>query len=142
MIDYYEICSPLSADADNQTTPFFELLSRELGEELRRVELADDLHDAFALLYVASGGSERYFPALYARLKDRCCYILASGEAYSLAASMEILSYLKKHGGTGQILHGDAALVAAEIRALRNAHRAMQTLRGKNSAASAGPLIG
>ena len=131
MIDYYEICSPLSADADNQTTPFLELLSRELGEELRRVELADDLHDAFALLYVASGGSERYFPALYARLKDRCCYILASGEANSLAASMEILSYLKKHGGTGQILHGDAALVAAEIRALRNAHRAMQTLRGK-----------
>ena len=43
MIDYYEICSPLSADADHRMAPFLKLLSRELGEELRRVELADYL---------------------------------------------------------------------------------------------------
>lgn len=101
MIDYYEICSPLSADADHRMAPFLKLLSRELGEELRRVELADYLRDAFALLYVASGGSEGRFLELFERLKDRKCYILASGEANSLAASMEILSYLKKHGGAG-----------------------------------------
>ena len=34
---------------------------------------------------------------------------------------MEILSYLKKRGGAGQILHGDVVSVAARIRALRSA---------------------
>ena len=44
---------------------------------------------------------------------------------------MEILSYLKKRGGAGQILHGDVVSVAARIRALRSAHRAVHALHGK-----------
>ena len=89
------------------------------------------LSDEFALLYVASGGSEGYFLEIFDRLKNRNCYILTSGESNSLAASMEILSYLRKHGGSGEILHGDIEQIIRQIRILRNAHRGLNTLRGK-----------
>ena len=45
---------------------------------------------------------------------------------------MEILSFLRKHGGSGEILHGDIEQVAGRIRVLRNAHRAKAALWGKN----------
>jgi L-fucose isomerase-like protein len=80
---------------------------------------------------VASGGSEGYFIEVFEQLKSRPCYILTSGESNSLAASMEILSYIRKHGGKGEILHGDTAAIAARVLALRAAYRAKARLQGK-----------
>ncbi len=131
MIDFYQIRSPLSQVTDERMNRYVRQLSESLSEELRRVELEEYLQDDFALLYVASGGSEGYFLEIFERLKEKKCYILTSGESNSLAASMEILSFLRKHGGSGQILHGDVQSVASEIRALRNAHRAIAALRGR-----------
>ena len=128
MINFYQIRSPLSQVTEGQ---YIRKLQNALGEEMRHVDLAQYLQDDFALLYVASGGSEGYFLEIYERLKDRYCYILTSGESNSLAASMEILSYLRKHGGTGEILHGDIEQVARQIRILRNAHTAVSALHGK-----------
>ena len=131
MVDYYQIRSPLTQTTDERLGRYIGEISDALGEELRRVELADYLRDEFALLYVASGGSEGYFLEVFSELRARKCYILTSGESNSLAASMEILSFLRKHGGSGQILHGDVQEIASEIKALRNAHRALHALRGK-----------
>ena len=131
MIDYYLIRSPLSQRSEEAMMNYVRLLSLALNEEVRRVDLSAYLQDGFALLYVASGGSEGYFLEVFEHLKDRTCYILTSGESNSLAASMEILSYIRKHGGSGRILHGDVSSVAAKILALRNAHRAFDRLQGK-----------
>ncbi len=131
MIGYYQIRSPLSQVTDMHMRRYIGELRDSLGEELRRVDLAEYLREEFALLYVASGGSEGYFLEVFEQLKARRCYILTSGESNSLAASMEILSYLRKHGGSGEILHGDIEQVARQIRVLRNAYRALSTLRGK-----------
>ncbi|MBR6706538.1 MAG: hypothetical protein IKI84_07655 [Clostridia bacterium] len=131
MIDFYQIRSPLSQVTEQRMQQYIGGLQDSLGEELRRVDLAQYFRDEFALLYVASGGSEGYFLEVFDRLKARHCYILTSGESNSLAASMEILSYLRKHGGSGEILHGDIEQVAHKIRDLRSAHRALNALRGK-----------
>ena len=128
MIDFYQIQSPLSQVEEGR---YISELQNILGDELRQVDLAQYLQDEFALLYVASGGSEGYFLEVFDQLKARHCYILTSGESNSLAASMEILSYLRKHHGSGEILHGEIAQVAQQIRALRNAHRSLNALRGK-----------
>ena len=132
MIDFYQIRSPLSQITEERMYRFINALSDTLGEKLEKVSLEQYLADDFALLYVASGGSEGYFLEVFEQLKARHCYILTSGESNSLAASMEILSFLKKHGGSGEILHGDIDQIAARIRSLRNAHRAKAALRGKN----------
>ncbi|MBQ9407980.1 MAG: hypothetical protein IJU28_01120 [Clostridia bacterium] len=131
MIEFYQIRSPLSQVTQEHMDAFTALLSQALNEELKKVELEAYLKAEFALLYVASGGSEGYFLQIFEKLKNRHCYILTSGESNSLAASMEILSFLNKHGGSGEILHGDIAEVAAQIRVLRNAHRALGLLCGK-----------
>lgn len=110
---------------------YIRLLSAELGESLEKVSLADYLEEDFALLYVASGGSEGFFIEVFDALKDRPCYILTSGDSNSLAASMEILSFLRQHGGSGEILHGSVTAIAARIRALSGAHRAKAFLKGK-----------
>lgn len=128
MIDFYQIQSPLSQVEEGR---YISELQNILGDELRQVDFAQYLQDEFALLYVASGGSEGYFLEVFDQLKARHCYILTSGESNSLAASMEILSYLRKHHGSGEILHGEIAQVAQQIRALRNAHRSLNALRGK-----------
>lgn len=131
MIPFYQIRSPLSQVTEERMERYIRALSDALGEPLERVPLEEYLREDFALLYVASGGSEGFFLEVFEQLKARRCYILTSGESNSLAASMEILSYLRKHGGNGEILHGDLGQVADQIRALRNAHRALAALRGK-----------
>ena len=131
MIDFYQIHSPLSQLTEERRQLYIQSVETALGEKLQQADLDQYLNDEFALLYVASGGSEGYFLEVFEQLKDRHCYILTSGESNSLAASMEILSYLRRHGGSGQILHGSTDQVAHQIRILRNAHRGLNALRGK-----------
>ena len=131
MAVFYQIKSPLSQITEERMHRYIDSLSDALGEKLEKVSLEQYLANDFALLYVASGGSEGYFLEVFDQLKARHCYILTSGDSNSLAASMEILSFLKKHGGSGEILHGDIEQVAGRIRALKNAHRAKASLKGK-----------
>ena len=91
LIDFYQIRSPLSQTTEEHMGNYIRLLEEKLGESFRRVDLEQYLQDEFALLYVASGGSEGFFLEIFERLKVRHCYILTSGESNSLAASMEIL---------------------------------------------------
>ena len=130
MIGYYTIRSSLSRNREEQTPEFISLLGRELGEELRPLSLEDYLRADSALLFVATGGSEQAFLEIFDRLEGRTCRLLTSGEFNSLAASMEILSNIRKRGGNGRIPHGDVPSVASEIRTLENARRAADSLRG------------
>lgn len=58
------------------------------------------------LVAVMTGGTEAQFVQLLQQgclTLGRPIYLLASGQSNSLAASMEILSYINQHGGHGQI---------------------------------------
>ena len=94
MAVFYQIKSPLSQITEERMHRYIDSLSDALGEKLEKVSLDQYLADDFALLYVASGGSEGYFLEVFDQLKSRHCYILTSGDSNSLAASMEILSFL------------------------------------------------
>ena len=81
MIDFYQIRSPLSQGTEQRMQRYIGELQHALGEALRPVDLAQYLQDGFALLYVASGGSEGFFLAAFDQLKNHHCYILTSGES-------------------------------------------------------------
>ena len=57
------------------------------------------------LILVQSGGSENLFIKNFAQFKEPY-YLLTYGVNNSLAASLEILAFLKNHNLKGEVLHG------------------------------------
>ena len=68
------------------------------------------------LIYVRTGGTEGIFRAAFPALPDSPVRLLTSGDSNSLAASMEILSYIRQRGHRGEILHGPAEMIAAKMK--------------------------
>ena len=84
------------------------------------------------LIYVRTGGTEGLFQRLMPELEHRSnrpFRLLTSGTSNSLAASMEILSFLRQHGMQGEILHGSADYISARIQLLAQAEEARRQLR-------------
>ena len=69
------------------------------------------------LILVQSGGSENLFIKNFAQFKEPY-YLLTYGVNNSLAASLEILAFLKKHNLKGEVLHGDTDYIRSRIKAL------------------------
>lgn len=131
-IKLYQVQSPLSQVTREHTDAYISSVGEALGEPLERVTLDEFAKADFGLVYVASGGSEGIFLENFDKISERPCYILTSGESNSLAASMEILSYLHRSGKRGEILHGDAGHIAKRVHALQKAASARKALRGMN----------
>lgn len=85
------------------------------------------------LIYVRTGGTESLFVEMLNTLKHRPhkFYLLTSGQSNSLAASMEILSYLNNNGLSGEILHGDSNYINSRITQLEQVGNARCKLQGK-----------
>ena len=85
------------------------------------------------LIYVRTGGTEGIFKRLLPELQkkyDKSFYLLTSGKSNSLAASMEILSYLNQQGIKGEILHGTTEYIRKRIAVLVKVSEAKEKLRG------------
>ena len=88
---------------------------------------------ALDLIYVRTGGTEGIFKRLLPQLQtqtQRPLRLLTSGKSNSLAASMEILSYLRQQGLRGEIIHGDADYIRRRVQLLEQAGEALLRLRG------------
>lgn len=93
---------------------FIEDIQRELGERFAVKDGFTDYYDCREkLIYIRTGGSEEFFKALNLKGDIR---LLTSGKENSLAAAMEILSYVNSRGGRGEILHGSPAEIASRLR--------------------------
>ncbi|NLI54629.1 MAG: hypothetical protein GX417_09985 [Clostridiales bacterium] len=125
----YEIRSGLSQMPRAHSAAFLGAVEAALGDSLVQSSLDQFLKEPFGLIYVSSGGSEGLFLQQFSSY-DSPCYLLTSGDSNSLAASMEILAYLRRHGRKGEILHGDAESIAIRIRTLSRAARAKERLSG------------
>ena len=72
------------------------------------------------LIYVRTGGTEGLFKEIFCKDGGRPVIgepvrLLTSGKSNSLAASMEILSFLNLYGIRGEILHGSPQYIASRI---------------------------
>lgn len=82
------------------------------------------------LVYVRTGGTEGLFLEMLKNLKEvpHKFYLLTSGTSNSLAASMEILSYLNNSNMSGEILHGDTCYINNRIKVLEQVSQARHEL--------------
>lgn len=129
----YTLTSELNNEqAVNATTQDF-LGSLGIEYELKGNDYADYGSHALDLLYVRTGGTEGIFKRLLPDLKaksKRPFYLLTFGKNNSLAASMEILSYLQQNGLKGEIIHGKPAYISHRIDLLAKAGEAKRRLNG------------
>lgn len=85
------------------------------------------------LIYVRTGGAEGIFKSLLPEMLSRGIsryYLLTSGKSNSLAASLEILSYLGQQGLKGEVLHGSPEYLRSRINALERVAIARKKLQG------------
>ena len=103
------------------------------GFDFKGGDFSDYGSHALDLIYVRTGGTEgifkRLLPELQARSK-RPFYLLTSGKSNSLAASMEILSYLRQHNLKGEIIHGHPDYISKRISLLARVGEVYKRLDG------------
>ena len=117
-IAIYTLTSRLHDEAavDKETRRFLDSL--QIDYTLKGADFADYGTSPLSLIYVRTGGTEGIFRDLLPQLREQGStpfLLLTSGKSNSLAASMEILSYLRQQGLKGEIIHGDAAYIAQRI---------------------------
>ena len=113
------------------TREFLESLN--IAYDLKGADFADYGRQGLNLIYVRTGGTEGIFKRLLPELQaksHRPFYLLTSGKSNSLAASMEILSYLRQNGIQGEIIHGSAEYIGRRIALLAKVEDARRQLDG------------
>ena len=130
MISIFTLTSPLhdKATVDAVTREFLDSLGLEYSFK------GDDFSDYgsdLSLIYVRTGGTEGLFKELLPTLQGlsrQTILLLTSGKSNSLAASMEILSYLHREGQRGEILHGSPAYIRSRLEAVSKIETARRSL--------------
>ena len=129
----YTLTSELhDPEATNAVTREFLSTIRQ-DYELKGSNYSDYGSACLNLIYVRTGGTEGIFRRLLPELQgksNRPFYLLTSGKSNSLAASMEILSYLQQHHIEGEIIHGSTAYINQQIALLQQVEKAHKTLFG------------
>ena len=130
MISIFTLTSPLhdKAAVDAVTKEFLDGLGFEYSFQGDNYE---DYGTDLSLIYVRTGGTEGLFKELLPTLQGlsrQTILLLTSGKSNSLAASMEILSYLRQEGLRGEILHGSPAYIRSRIEALSKVEAARRFL--------------
>ena len=114
-ISLFSISSPLHSDLPAlEEDLFIKDIERSLGA--RFSIFGNDFSSygtaASSVIYVRTGGTEGIFRSLGLKGSFR---LLTSGKSNSLAAAMEILSYINACGGNGEILHGTPGYIAGRL---------------------------
>ena len=102
-----------------------------IAYDMKGNDYADYGSSPLSLIYVRTGGTEGIFRRLLPMLQQKSShpfYLLTSDKSNSLAASMEILSYLRQHNIKGEIIHGSTSYVAQRIHMLERVEGARRTL--------------
>lgn len=132
-IAIFTLTSELHDEKAVSTVTHEFLASLGIEYELKGNDYSDYGVACLDLIYVRTGGTEGIFLKLLPELRaksNRPFYLLTSGKSNSLAASMEILSYLRQNNIKGEIIHGSSGYIAHRIYLLQKVEEAHRLLNG------------
>ena len=113
-----------------------EALITELEKHFEKVnilsaeEAAALPDDTFRALFIATGGVECQVKEAFSTLPDPAL-LVADGTHNSLAASLEIASFLRARGMASEVVHGTVAQIAERLVQLSRLHDVRAKLAGK-----------
>ncbi len=112
---HYIVSSNTSGQSiDEANYEIIKKLSALIEEEIELVDVDSLSHYDFVFTFIGGGGTEARFLEVLNKLPQPI-FLLATPNNNSLAASMEILSYLKQNEIEGEIIHGSLEKVAKRI---------------------------
>lgn len=127
---YYVVSSTAAAQiANGGNFPWLKKLSEMTGYEFEVTDVEHINDYDMAVEFIGGGGTEGIFRRDMDKLPQPY-FLLTTGANNSLAASMEILSYLRKNDLPGEIIHGSDEFVVNRIRELAQVFRAKKRLDG------------
>ncbi len=104
----------------------------EINDELKKYEKIDfsinSENEILNLIFIETGGSEGLFLKRINEFKEPY-YLLTSGNNNSLAASLEIMTYLNIHNLKGEIIHGGIEYIAKRIYELYKVNKLKEDLK-------------
>ena len=126
MYTLYSLTSGLHSEtvAEPADERFIQDIEKALGEAFKfgSTDFSEYSRTRNNIIYVRTGGTEGIFKSIFCKegslnIPDGMpVRLLTSGKSNSLAASMEILSFLNRTGWPGEILHGSAEEIALRLR--------------------------
>lgn len=134
-IGMYSLSSPIHDE--EAITATLEQFIKELVEEIDIKEInKDQLKNGsydLNITFVKTGGTENLFKDIYQDI-NQPVILLATSLHNSLAAAMEILSWVKSQGGKGRILHGKPSDIANTLKQIITAKNTIKKLKGSRLA--------
>lgn len=106
---------------DVGTKKFISEIENNINDKIIFSSL-DDYDCDLKLIFISSGGSEGLFLNEFDKLKEPY-YFLTSGNNNSLAASLEILTYLNLNNKKGEIIHGNISYIGQRIKELERINK-------------------
>jgi len=91
-----------------------EQIGKDANVDMKKVELENVKDCDLVFSFIGGGGTEGRFLEVLDKLPQPV-FLLTTGENNSLAASMEILSYLHQNDIPGEIIHGSDEYVAKRV---------------------------
>lgn len=134
-IALYTLTSPLHDEAAVNAVSgrFISEIENALGArfDFRGNDFSGYGESDLDIIFVRTGGTEGLFKEVFPTLGGNIL-LLTSGKSNSLAASLEIMSYLNQQGCKGEILHGSVSYISERINVLAKVSRARKSLNGRN----------
>lgn len=129
-IAIFRFASPLHGEAAllESHRPLLSALSREF--EMIPAEPGQETEADLKLVFIASGGVEQKFSSAVDRL-PRPLILLSDGRHNSLAASLEIMSWLRRRGEKPRLIHGQPDEICARVRDLVRFAAVRRALAGR-----------
>ncbi len=126
----YEVIAGLHANnQDRETASFIRELEALLGQSLPITKLEDLEQEELPLVFIRSGGTEGLFQQVYEQLPEPYL-LLTTGRQNSLAASLEILTFLQQQGKRAEVLHGSPSAIAERLQQIARIEKAWKKLKG------------
>ena len=113
---------------ENERREFLAHLRK--GFTLIEIHPEDQAEADLQVVFIASGGSEEKFRQIYPAL-TKPVILLADGKHNSLPAALEISSWVRQHGESAEIVHGDHFFIIERLRKLALFQRARAILAGR-----------
>ena len=127
---YYIASGNKSGDVMNpKNEQFVKELSQKSGVEMSYTSLEELKEGELNLVFIGGGGTEGMFLEVFDKLPSPIL-LLTTGENNSLAASMEILSFLRQKQVPGEIIHGSLEDMSRRIQILARVFQTRKRIHG------------